>query len=186
MFFVFGFYSLMSFERSSLGVLWKVLDFKRFLKQFMEKIQWPIRFLEEPFPWYFGIISLSKQLFRWHLSSIYCQKQQLVLMKRLYWGNWRSKFFECEIFNNWCCSHTHDPTFFIIVWRFEAFFDVFMTSSVGTNDNGPKPTRTGNLQITVTFGENSRSCIYVCIYFAIIKKSKCKNLQYLLKWKKIK
>ena len=27
-------------------------------------------------------------------------------------------------------------------------------------------------------------CMYVCIYFAIIKKSKYKNLQYLLKWKK--
>ena len=40
-----GFYSLMSFvgtvlerfERSSLGALWKVLDMKRILKQFMEK-----------------------------------------------------------------------------------------------------------------------------------------------------
>ena len=63
------------------------------------------------------------------------------------------KFFKCEIFNNWCYSHTHDHTFFIW-WRVLTYL---MTSSVGTKVNGSRSTYTANLQPSVTFGENFRS-----------------------------
>ena len=40
---------------------------------------------------------------------------------------------------------------------FGAFLTNLITPSVGTNDNSLKPTRTGNLQPSVTFAENLRS-----------------------------
>ena len=111
-------------ERSkwtSFRTLWKVLDLKKFFKQFIEKMQSPIVFWK-------GHLQGTLLLFPFRYSSsddIYqvpiVMKQQVVLMKRLL-RRLNIEIFKCEIFNYWCCSHTPNPTFFIIVWRFGAFF----------------------------------------------------------------
>lgn len=47
------------------------------------KTKWPICFLGNPFLGHFDVITLPIQLFRWNLSSIYFQKQQVASKKRL-------------------------------------------------------------------------------------------------------
>ena len=152
----------MSFVGSVLNVLlwercgrfwtWK----KKFLEQFVENCSYLYHFCRGHFrsilllfPSRNSPLDGPYQLSIVRSSSWYWWKS--------YWGDFRSKYVKYRIFNNWRCSHTHDSTIFIIVWRFGSFLTYLMTSSVGTKDNGPKPTRSGNLQPSVTLGENSRS-----------------------------
>ena len=74
-----------------------------------------------------------------------------------YWGECRSKFFKCEILTTDAAHTSMTPLFLLLFGILGSFLTYFITSSVGTKDNGPKPTCTGNLQPSVTFGENLRS-----------------------------
>ena len=49
-----------------------------------------------------------------------------------YWGDYWSKLFKREVFNNFCCTHIHDPTFLLLFGVLGRFLKYFMTSSVGT------------------------------------------------------
>ena len=203
-----GFHSLMCFvgtvlerfERSSLGALWKVLDMKRILKQFMEKKLLPMCFrkghiqgtslpywsLPEKCPnteillvriflysdWIRRFTELSPysvriqkntdqkklpiwilftqwmmQVFRLsskYLSSICCQKQQVVLMKRLL-RRLLIKILQMQNFKQ-LMLHTYPwpHLFIIIIWRFGSFLKCISMA--------PNSTHSGNLHPSVTFG----------------------------------
>ena len=137
------FYSLMSFvgtvlersERSSSGALWNVLNMKTFFKQFMEKKNSYLSVFRKG-----DLQGTSLSFPCWYSSSDYLLSIYQVSIARSnrwywwkgYWGDYWSKLFKREVFNNFCCTHIHDPTFLLLFGVLGRFLKYFMTSSVST------------------------------------------------------
>ena len=72
---------------------------------------------------------------------------QLVLMKRATEETADQNFPNVK-FSTTDATHTPmTPPFLLLFAILGCFLSYLMTSSVGTQDNGPKPTRTGNFQL---------------------------------------
>ena len=78
-------------------------------------------------------------------------------------------------------THSWPPPFLLLFGVLGRFLAYLMMSSVVAKGNVPKPTRTGNLQLSVTFGENLRSIDVRCalrlrLYLWRNKKNLCWKL----------